>query len=406
MTAIEQERLVRVGPGTPMGTLLRRYWFPIAAESALRETGRLKVRLLGEDLVLFRTLDGHLGLLDDRCPHRGTSLSRGCVTPFGLRCAYHGWHFDHDGRCIELPGERTPGHVASQVRTPAYRAQSLGGLVFAYLGPEPAPLLPRYDLFVDTGVLRDIGQALVPCNWLQIMENSVDPHHVEWLHGEQLGLERARRGLPPPRYYGKRHQKVGFDLFRHGIIKRRVLIGGSEEDDDWKIGHPLIFPVTLRVGSRGAATFQIRVPVDDTTTWHVWYSCFAAPPELPAQKEIPYYEVPFRDARGEPITDFIDGQDIMVWTSQGAIADRTREKLVETDAGLIFLRRLLLQQLERIETGADPIGIVRDLAENQRIELPQEDNKYGGGTAFSLEYLELGHFRHSPIREALRQLFA
>jgi 5,5'-dehydrodivanillate O-demethylase oxygenase subunit len=279
MTAIEQERLVRVGPGTPMGTLLRRYWFPIAAESALRETGRLKVRLLGEDLVLVRTLDGRLGLLDDRCPHRGTSLSRGCVTPFGLRCAYHGWHFDHDGRCIELPGERTPGHVASQVRAPAYRAQSLGGLVFAYLGPEPAPLLPRYDLFVDTGVLRDIGQALVPCNWLQIMENSVDPHHVEWLHGEQLGLERARRGLPPPRYYGKRHQKVGFDLFRHGIIKRRVLIGGSEEDDDWKIGHPLIFPVTLRVGSRGAATFQIRVPVDDTTTWHVWYSCFAAPPE-------------------------------------------------------------------------------------------------------------------------------
>ena len=162
-------------------------------------------------------------------------------------------------------------------RAKAYRAEELGGLVFAYLGPEPAPLLPRFDLFVWEGALRDVGRALIPCNWLQIMENSVDPAHLEWLHGHHLASQRRGQGLPEPRHYPKRQLKLGFDRFRYGIVKRRIVEGGSEDDDDWKIGHPLVFPVSLRVGSDPQHRFQIRVPVDDGHTQHYWYSCYRPP---------------------------------------------------------------------------------------------------------------------------------
>lgn len=175
LTREQQETLTRVGPGTAMGELLRRYWHPVTATSELRAGTALPVRVLGEDLALFRTAAGTLGLLDARCPHRGASLAYGVVDECSVRCAYHGWRFDPSGACVEIPSLRADEHLHARAGTRAYRAQELGGLVFAYLGPEPAPLLPRYDLFVWQGTLRDIGRALIPCNWLQIMENSVDP---------------------------------------------------------------------------------------------------------------------------------------------------------------------------------------------------------------------------------------
>ena len=199
LTPEQQETLTRVGAGTPAGELLRRYWFPVAASVELRAAAALPVRLLGEDLALFRTGDGALGLLDARCPHRGASLAYGVVDDCSLRCAYHGWRFDAAGTCLEVPALRgDDARLRERARTRAYPVQELGGLVFAYLGPEPAPLLPRYDLFVWEGVLRDIGRALVPCNWLQIMENSVDPTHLEWLHGRHLGAVRGAAGLSVP----------------------------------------------------------------------------------------------------------------------------------------------------------------------------------------------------------------
>jgi 5,5'-dehydrodivanillate O-demethylase len=407
MTPEEQETLTRVGAGTPMGGLLRRYWFPIAASCELPAGAVRPVRLLGEDLVAFRSLAGELGVLEEHCPHRRASLRYGSVEEDGIRCAYHGWKLSPAGRCLEMPAERPHARLLERAAARAYRAEELGGLVFAYLGPEPAPLLPRYDLFVWEDALRDIGRALIPCNWLQIMENSVDPTHLEWLHGHHLASVRRARGLPEPRHYRKRQVKIGFDRFRYGIVKRRIVEGGSEEDDDWKIGHPLVFPVSLRVGSHPQHRFQIRVPVDDTHTQHYWYSCYRPPDgmQTPPQAEIPVYDVPWRDERGDFIVDYVDGQDIMTWVTQGPIADRTRERLVASDRGIVLLRKLLFEQLERVERGSDPIGVVRDPEENHLIELPQERDKYRDGTGFLADALELSHVRYSPLRWEIRRLF-
>jgi 5,5'-dehydrodivanillate O-demethylase len=406
LTAAQQATLTQVGRGTPMGELLRRYWFPVAASVELRAGMALPVRLLGEDLALFRTTTGAVGLLDARCPHRGASLAFGIADEISVRCPYHGWRFDAAGACREIPSLEPDAPLRERARAQAYRAEELGGLVFAYLGPPPAPLLPRYDLFVWPNVLRDIGRALIPCNWLQIMENSVDPTHLEWLHGHHLAGVRRADGLAAPTHYPRHHVEIGFDVFPHGIIKRRVLAGGSRDDDDWRIGHPLVFPCMVRVGAGRQHRFQIRVPVDDTHTLHLWYSCYqaAAGRAAPVQTEIPVYDVPFRDARGAFLVDFVDGGDIMTWVTQGPIADRTREMLVDSDSGIVLFRRLLFEQVERLQAGKDPLGVVRAPAGNDIIELPQEREKYGAGEAFLAESVAMSHVRYSPIRDQILAL--
>ena len=146
---------------------------------------------------------------------------------------------------------------------------------------------------------------------------------------------------------------------------------------------------------------QIRVPVDDTHTRHYWYSCYLPASTPASQATVPLYEVPFRDERGEFILDFVDGGDIMTWVTQGPIADRTREMLVDTDRGIALLRRLLFEQIERVRAGQDPLGVVRAPEENRIIELPQEHDKYGKGGAFLAESLAMSHVRYSPIRDEI-----
>lgn len=406
LTAKQQEILTQTAAGTPMGELLRRYWMPIGASCDLEVGAVRPIRLLGEDLVLFRTTNGKLGLIQSHCPHRRTSLAYGCVDEEGIRCPYHGWKFDPLGRCVEMPAEPNSEILCQRISAQAYPVQELGGLIFAYLGPQPTPLLPRYDLFVWEGTVRDIGYAVLPCHWLQIMENSVDPYHVEWLHGHHLAYIRQKSGQSVPTHYRKRQVKIGFDRFEYGIIKRRILEGGSEDDDDWKVGHPLIFPVMLRVGCHPQHRLQIRVPVDDTHTLHFWYSCYqpVKEVEVPKQEIIPSYEVPWQDEKGEFILDFVDGQDIMSWVTQGAIADRTKEKLTPGDRGIVLYRRLLLEQMEKVQRGEEPMGVIRNPQENEIIELPQERNKFGRGRSFLAESMEMSHVRYSPLKNLLSKL--
>src|SRR6267142_158316 len=303
----ENELLTQVGRGTPMGELLRRYWYPVAAASELIERPTKAVRILGEDLVLYRDKQGRPGLIGPQCAHRRMSLVLGIPEKNGLRCPYHGWLYDRNGKCLEQPYEQAEdpdSRFKDRIHMPAYPLEELGGLIFAYLGPQPAPLLPRWELFVRDGVLRDIGAAVIPCNWLQIMENSLDPVHVEWLHGrfadyvlERLGRPELKRKFYRPgggtgNGVGDRwaHEKIGFDEFPYGIIKRRVVAGRTEQDPEWRIGHPVLFPNILRVGSN----FQYRVPVDDTHTLHVWFTAYPQPPEaeVPRQDTIHFYTVP------------------------------------------------------------------------------------------------------------------
>lgn len=407
MTPEQNEVLTSVGAGTRMGKLLRRYWFPVAASSELPAGSSRPVRLLGEDLVLFRTTAGKLGLVAERCRHRGASLRCGHIDDEGISCPYHGWKYDASGQCLAMPAEavQKPA-LLKRAATAAYPAEELGGLVFAYLGPQPSPLLPRYDLFVMDNAIRDIGYAMIPCNWLQIMENSVDPTHVEWLHGHHMAEQRKKQHLPVPTHYARHHKKIGFDLFEYGIVKRRVLEGGSENDDDWKVGHPLIFPCTLRVGTQGQHRFQIRVPVDDTHTLHFWYSCYqpAEGKVSPPQESIPLYEVPWLDADGNFLTDFVDGGDIMAWVTQGPVADRSQEMLTSSDKGIVLYRQLLLDQADLIESGIDPMGVIRCPQTNRRIDFSQEKNKFRSGASFLREAIEMSHVRYSPMKQQIIEL--
>jgi 5,5'-dehydrodivanillate O-demethylase oxygenase subunit len=361
LTAEENRLLTRIGPGTVMGELQRRYWHPILAVEDMQDRHSKPVRLLGEDLILFKDGQGRFGL---------------------------------------------------NAESRAYRIEELGGVLFAYLGPEPAPLVPRYDGFVTGGpAIRMFGRTLVPCNWLQIMENSVDPIHAEWLHGHLAEFVAEQRGMKVA--HSRKHLKIAFDEFELGIYKRRLLAGASEESDDWKVGHPVIFPNTLAVGSGGGTlwtmhAYQIRVPLDDENTLHVWYDVFVPPKDLevPAHllERVPAYDVPYLDANGEFLLDVVDVQDIMAWVTQGRIAERDRESLGATDRGITLYRRILHRELKKIAAGEDPIGVFRDPARNEVITFPIERDKIHFSDGFA-SYMERVHNRFYPFAEDLKRVF-
>ena len=365
------KRLTQVGPGTPMGQLLRRYWHPLAASVQLQVEPVLEVRMLGEDLVLYRAEDGYLGLVGSHCAHRLTSLAYGIPEPGGLRCAYHGWKFDCTGQCVDQPAEPADSTFKERVRITAYPVQELGGLLWAYLGPPPAPLLPRYDLLVRDDLEREIGFAEIPCNWLQIMENSMDPVHAEHLHGNHANYMLARQGRAPMRV--RRHVRTAFDVFDYGVVKRRLLEGQTEEVDDWRMGHPVLFPAALAVGTDAQAQFQFRVPIDDERTMHWWYLTRHKVPGAPPQGAIPLDEFVYRHPNGRFMVDTAMGQDIMAWITAGPLMDRATEKLATSDEGIILYRRLMEEQLTKVNRGEDPLGVVRDPARNEPcIEIPRE----------------------------------
>ncbi|HEY5348121.1 MAG TPA: Rieske 2Fe-2S domain-containing protein [Candidatus Lustribacter sp.] len=384
ITESENHRLTSVTAGTPGGELLRRYWYPIATAGEMRGAWTKRVRLLGEDLVLFRDRSGRLGLIGEFCPHRRASLAYGIPAIDGIRCPYHGWKFDTSGACIEQPNEPAGSTFKEKVTIGGYAVGELGGLIWGYLGPQPAPLIPKLDGFVVEPAIRMVGAALVPCNWLQIMENSCDPVHTEWLHGHlQEFVEEQRDGIKPSFAISRHHVAIAFDEFEYGLYKRRLYEGQSEDADDWKVGHPVFFPNTLAVGSKrdGSRTysFQIRVPVDDTTTMHYWYNAYTVHPgvEIPAHMldGVAQYEVPFRKADGEFLLELLDAQDVMAWVTQGPIAKRELEKLGTTDRGVILFRKMLEREIDRVAAGQDPMGVIREPARNAVIDLHVEYDK-------------------------------
>jgi 5,5'-dehydrodivanillate O-demethylase len=381
LTQEASDRLTRVGPGTPGGELLRRYWHPVAATVQLEHQPVREVRLLGEDLVVWRDKQGQLGLLAGHCPHRGTSLGYGIPEADGLRCAYHGWKFDRSGQCLEQPAEPAASTFHERVRVASYRVQEMGGLVWGYLGAEPAPLLPRYDLFVRDDVDREIGYAVIPCNWVQIMENSLDPVHAEHLHGVHANYMLECQGKPPMRV--RRHVRTAFDVFDYGMTKRRLLEGQTEDVDDWRIGHPILFPNLLTVGTDAQAQIQVRVPMDDTHTMHWWYLTRRRQPGETPQSAIPFDEFLFRHPDGRFMVETAMGQDIMAWVTAGPVMDRTTERLATSDAGVIAYRKLLDEQIARVEAGQDPMALVRDPAVNDAgIPIPREEQFEYQGSGF------------------------
>lgn len=370
MKAAENELLTQIGPGTRMGDLLRRYWMPIAGVSEFKQTRVKPVRLMGEDLVLYRDLSGTFGLVERACAHRRADLSYGFVEKCGLRCNYHGWAYDQTGQCVEMPYEDTvvpQAKYKDKIKITAYPVRELAGLIWAYLGPHPVPELPDWEPFSWANGFSQIIISKVPCNWLQCQENSIDPVHFEWMH-----TNWSRRQTDPEAAHGPKHLQVAFDAFEYGLIYRRQREDLPLDHSMWSVGRVCLWPNCFFLGDH----FEWRVPIDDENTLSVSWFFERVPREQEpfVQDEIPTWHGPVTDPEtGRWISTHVMNQDFIAWVGQGRIADRTKEKLGMSDRGIQMLRRKLLDDLAAIAEGRDPMGVIRDPAVNHRIQLPIAD---------------------------------
>ena len=366
------ELLAQTGAGTPMGELLRRYWWPIAGASELEQPGTKPVRLMGENLVLYKDLGGRYGLLDRHCRHRRADLSYGYVEQCGLRCNYHGWLYDEAGRCLAQPYEDVAHpelQLKHEIRIKAYPVEELGGLLWAYLGPEPRPLVPNWEFFSWENGFRQVVLAEVPCNWFQCQENSIDPVHFEWTHSN-WGVRLAGKTGP----YTPQHLKVDFAEFEYGFQYKRIRTDTDETDRLWTVGRVCLWPNALFTGNH----VEFRVPVDDENTLSVMWHFSRVPREREpyVQNRIPAWQGPIADpATGRWITSHVMNQDFVTWVGQGRIADRTKENLAPSDRGIVMIRRRFLRDLEALKEGRDPKGVVRDPALNRAIALPVAERR-------------------------------
>lgn len=372
LSAEKNRALTEVGPGTPMGEVLRRHWHPVAAVDALDRDPLQPVRLLGEDWVLFRDGAGAYGLVDRRCSHRRTDLAHGFVETEGLRCHYHGWQFATDGRCIAQPYEDTVDpecrlRARAGLRAGLVRARA--GLLWAYVGPLPAPELPDWEAFHWSNGFVQVVFADVPCNWLQAQENSIDPVHFEWMHANGSRRLAGRAGPDAPR-----HLKLAFEPFEHGFVYKRVTEDSDESNPLWTIGRVCLWPNGFFLGDH----FEWRVPVDDTHTLSVLWSFIRVPQESEpfVQDSIPSWHAPLHDAQGRWIRSHVMNQDILAWVGQGPIADRTLETLGASDRGIAMLRRQLFNDIDAVAAGRDPMGVQRDPAANVCVALPSDHRDF------------------------------
>lgn len=397
LTREENELLTRVGPGTPMGALMRRYWLPVLLASELAPGGRVKrVRLLGEDLVAFRSPGGEVGLLGEFCSHRRASLYFGRNEAGGLRCVYHGWKYGLDGRCLEMPNVPEDSDFRDRVRHPAYPCAEHGGVIWTYMGPEnPPPGLPELEWALVPPAQRLVSKFYQECNYLQALEGGIDPSHITFLHGvldpgdEALrqDLDRAAAGFA---------LAVQLERAPHLEVVDTdygVLIGARRETGDgrfyWRITQFHMPFYTMPPTDPTADPLlhsHIYVPVDDThlvnwcISWHPQRALTEA--ELAAMQgglsiHITAYAPPTSEAYGDirPLAhrdnDYlidwqahlgrkffgvpgVGAQDKAITESQGAICDRTQERLNRGDLGIIRVRKWLLEAARALQAHGTP----------------------------------------------------
>jgi phthalate 4,5-dioxygenase len=397
MLSTEQNDLItRIGRGTPAGTLMRRYWQPAALVDELAGNRPIKpVRLLGESLVMFRDEKGRYGLLERACPHRGTDLAFGRLENGGLRCAFHGWLFDVSGQCLETPAEPEGSRLCANIRQTAYPVVEKSGILFAYLGPGEAPAFPHFDCFVAPTSHTFAFKGMIDCNWLQSLEVGIDPAHTSFLH-------RFFHDEEPDTGYGKlfRDKSIDSDLPMTRIMREhpRPQIEIESTDYGMRIATlrrindqtthvritNLVFPHAFVIPMSSEMTItQWHVPIDDTR--HYWYAIFTSfgapvnkaemrrqrlelyelPDYIPRKNKSNDYGFDPREQEHETFTGM--GADINVhdqWAceSMGAIQDRTKEHLGQSDKAISAYRRILRHAIEEAGNGGrppmvlDPVG--------------------------------------------------
>jgi 5,5'-dehydrodivanillate O-demethylase len=364
LSQAENETLTRVGPGTPMGDLLRRYWHPVAAVGELDERPTRPVRLLGEDLVLFKTGEDSYALIERYCAHRGTDLAYGLVEGATLRCPRHGWLYSDTGLCVDMPlEEQMP---AEEIRLKAYQAQARAGMVWAYIGPHPAPLVPDWEPFSRQGGLVQVVLSVLHCNWLQCHENTMDAVDMELFMDAMEAAAKA--GVPPP----LAPLGFGFEEFEHGFVVR-------DEEDGGTVRKASVWPNGLFAGDARSCRFEWRVPMDDETTLNIAWFFDAAAPGSAAASETPvrYWYAPTRDEEnGEALRTHLLNRKFAIWLNQEPILDRTREFLSEGDEGVVMLRNKLFSQIALLQDGGEPKALIFDPAQNVRLPLPSTSSLF------------------------------
>ena len=376
------DTLTLINPGTPAGAVLRSYWQPAALTEQLQGARPVvPVRLMGEDLVLFRDQEGELGLIERHCPHRGADLCFGRLEENGLRCPFHGWHFNRDGQCMEQPGEPEGSRMHRRIKSTAYPVVEKNGIVFAYLGEGEPPALPALDCFVapDTHVFAFKG--LWECNWLQALEVGIDPAHASFLH-------RFLQDEDTSKSYGKqfRDKAEGTDIPMTQLLRDYPRPEITIEDTDYgmrliALRHlndgrthvrvtNQIFPCAISIPmSREMIITQWHVPIDNENCY--WYSMFTSF-DKPVDKEkmraqrLAEHELPsyaskknrrnnygYNPQEQQNLTYTGMGMDINVhdqWAveSLGRIQDRTREHLGKTDVGIIRYRKMLRAAIDAL----------------------------------------------------------
>lgn len=391
LTAEKNAQLTQVGSGTPMGEVLRRHWHPFAGVDELERHPTKAVRLFGEDLVVYKDLDGNYGLLDRHCAHRRADLSYGMPEAGGLRCNYHGWQYNAEGRCVAAPFEDIAdpsGRFRERLRLKAYPVRAKAGMLWAYLGPLPAPELPDWEPFSWQNGFVQVVFSEVPCNWLQAQENSIDPVHFEWMHANWTKRLRGETGSFAPT-----HLKLDFEEFEHGFVYKRITADTDETSPLWTIGRVCLWPNGFFLGDH----FEWRVPVDDENMLSVSWFFIRLPQEREpfVQARIPSWYSPIRDANGRWITSHIINQDIVAWVGQGPITDRSLENLGASDRGIALIRRRLFEDIAAVQRGEDPKGVMRDPERNHQVLLPS-DHRW-----FFLDGLPLAEFDREPKWEKL-----
>ncbi|AEA26088.1 Phthalate 4,5-dioxygenase [Pseudonocardia dioxanivorans CB1190] len=413
LSAEDNEILTRVGPGTPMGELLRRYWMPAALSEELPSAGGdpVRVRLLGEDLVAFRDLNGRIGLIQENCPHRGASLwfgrnegssaapSAAADGACGLRCPYHGWQFDVDGRCIDMPSEPASSSFKERVQARAYPVHESGGVVWAYLGPRET-MTPFRDFGTDSLAPEHVmaGKTFSPCNWVQAMEGNLDTSHISWLHQYDAISELPDDGTDKPGYNSV---ETSWRIWRHDRAPR------LEVHDDWygyryagirtsPNGHThvritgfCVPNVTTVAAIPYRGRLSMFVPVDDENCLR--YNLVAQkigdmhgygsggnlfdvrnfpyapqtrqgirPRQWTAENDYLIDREAQRTQNFTGISDF-NSQDLMATESMGPIYDRSQEHLGTSDRAVIRMRRILIGAAKALaENGTPPPALAED----------------------------------------------
>lgn len=368
LTEQENELLTRVGPGTPMGALLRRYWLPalLSEEIAEPDCAPVQVRLLGEELVAFRDSQRRVGLLGEHCAHRGTSLFYGRNEESGLRCIYHGWKVDVNGKVLDTPAEPAESDFKKRIQHLSYPVKEIAGIVFAYLGPrEKMPVLPEYEWTRLPKEQVHVTKSLQDCNYLQGLEGDCDSAHLSYLHRD-LGPDLYRMDVAPV--------LIG-EPTNFGV--RMVSIRKAEADKNYVRITNFIMPDIGHVSAHSNLV-HYWAPADDTRTYE-YHVTFSRDGPLGNERRLSENIGPgYRKIRGkenhylqdrrmqkEKSFSGIQGfhaQDSCVTESMGPVCNRTAEHLGASDKTVIAIRKFLFEALRELEEGRDPPGIIRDPA--------------------------------------------